>query len=330
VGVKRDTRRVSRFSFFQLNFPDHFMTDAPIIVTQKLKKEFGDKIAVADLTLEVGMGEVFGFLGPNGAGKTTAVKMLLGLISPTSGKGEVLNAALGDHKSRAKVGFLPEHFRFHDWLTAVEFLNLHGNLYHMPSDQLNKRVPELLELVGLGGHSQKKLGAFSKGMLQRIGLAQALLNDPVLVFLDEPTSGLDPVGRRLVRDIIRDLSERGTTVFLNSHLLSEVEITCHRVAFIRHGEVLLTSSLQNLVEGEITVEVRARGLGEEIVAGLSRWSQNVRADGEHLTLTLSGEADIPEINNYLVEQGVEIYAIRPQQLSLEDLFIEIVGTEGGL
>ena len=306
------------------------MTDAPIIVTQKLKKEFGDKIAVADLTLEVGKGEVFGFLGPNGAGKTTAVKMLLGLISPTSGEGEILNASLGDHKARAKVGFLPEHFRFHDWLTAIEFLNLHGNLYQMSGDQLNKRVPELLELVGLEGHSQKKLGAYSKGMLQRIGLAQALLNDPVLVFLDEPTSGLDPVGRRLVRDIIRDLSERGTTVFLNSHLLSEVEITCHRVAFIRQGEVLLTSSLQSLVEGEITVEVRAGGLDEEIVAGLASWSQNVRADGEHLTLTLSGEADIPEINNYLVEKGVKVYSIRPQQLSLEDLFIEIVGTEGRL
>jgi ABC-2 type transport system ATP-binding protein len=306
------------------------MTDSPTIVTHKLKKEFGDKVAVADLTLEVGKGEVFGFLGPNGAGKTTAVKMLLGLISPTSGQGEVLNASLGDHKARAKVGFLPEHFRFHDWLTAVEFLNLHGNLYHMHGDQLKKRVPELLELVGLDGHSQKKLGAFSKGMLQRIGLAQALLNDPNLVFLDEPTSGLDPVGRRLVRDIIRDLSERGTTVFLNSHLLSEVEITCHRVAFIRHGEVLLTSSLQSLVEGELTVEVRARGLDEEVVAGLSRWSQSVRADGEHLTLTLPGEADIPEINNYLVEKGVEVYAIRPQQLSLEDLFIEVVGTEGGL
>ncbi len=306
------------------------MTNSATIVTQELKKEFGNKVAVADLTLEVGKGEVFGFLGPNGAGKTTAIKMLLGLIYPTSGKGEVLNAPLGDSQARARVGFLPEHFRFHNWLTAAEFLHLHGNLYHMPGEQLNKRVPELLELVGLTEHSRKKLGAFSKGMLQRIGLAQALLNDPKLVFLDEPTSGLDPVGRRLVRDIIRDLSEHGTTVFLNSHLLSEVEITCHRVAFIRHGEVLLTSSLQSLVEGELTVEVRARGLNGEIVAGLARWSQNVRADGEHLSLTLSGEAEIPQINQYLVENGVEVFAIRPQQLSLEDLFIQVVGTEGGL
>ncbi len=306
------------------------MSDFPTIITRELEKEFGDKVAVADLTLEVEKGEVFGFLGPNGAGKTTAVKMLLGLIYPTSGKGEVLGAPLGDHRARDRVGFLPEHFRFHDWLTAIEFLHLHGNLYQMPGEQHNKRVPELLEMVGLEGHAQKKLSTYSKGMLQRIGLAQALLNDPELVFLDEPTSGLDPVGRRLVRDIIRDLSERGTTVFLNSHLLSEVEITCDRVAFIRHGEVLLTSSLQGLVEGELTVEVRARGLDEDIVAGLERWSQNVRADGEHLTLTLPGETHIPEINHYLVENGVDVFAIRPKQLSLEDLFIQVVGTEGGL
>jgi ABC-2 type transport system ATP-binding protein len=306
------------------------MAESPTIITQELRKEFGDKVAVADLTLEVESGEVFGFLGPNGAGKTTAVKMLLGLIYPTAGNGQVLGTQLGDHLVRERVGFLPEHFRFHDWLTAREFLTLHGNLYHMTGERLACRVSELLELVGLEGHAQKKLRDFSKGMLQRVGLAQALLNDPELVFLDEPTSGLDPGGRRLVRDIIRDLSIGGTTVFLNSHLLSEVEITCDRVAFIRRGEVLATSSLQTLVEGELTVEVRARNLNPEVVSGLSRWSQNVRADGDHLSLTISGESDMPEINRYLVGKGVDVYAISPQQLSLEDLFIQIVGTEGGL
>jgi len=300
------------------------------IRTEALRKEFGEKTAVADLTLEVERGEVFGFLGPNGAGKTTAVKMLLGLIYPTSGTGDVLGAPLGEHRSRNKVGFLPEHFRFHDWLTAEEFLYLHGNLYQMPARVLNTRVPELLQLVGLENHAEKKLRAFSKGMLQRIGLAQALLNEPDLVFLDEPTSGLDPVGRRLVRDIIRDLSEAGTTVFLNSHLLSEVEITCDRVAFIRHGEVLTTNSLKSLVEGELTVEIKAYHLNPKILAGLARWSQNIRADGDHLSLTLTSEADMPSINRYLVEQGVDVFSIRPKQLSLEDLFIQVVGTEGGL
>jgi ABC-2 type transport system ATP-binding protein len=300
------------------------------ISTTGLRKEFGEKTAVANLTLEVDRGEVFGFLGPNGAGKTTAVKMLLGLISPSSGRGEVLGAPLGDHRAREKVGFLPEHFRFHDWLTAVEFLRLHGNLYHIQAGILDTRVPELLELVGLENHAHKKLGAFSKGMLQRIGLAQALLNEPELVFLDEPTSGLDPVGRRLVRDIIRDLKQAGTTVFLNSHLLSEVEITCDRVAFIRQGDVLNTSSLQSLVEGELTVEIKARNLNLEVLEGLNRWGENIRVDGDHLSMTLSSEADMPGVNRFLVENGVEVYAIRPEQLSLEDLFIQVVGTEGGL
>lgn len=300
------------------------------IEIHSLRKVFGEKVAVADLTLTVERGEVFGFLGPNGAGKTTAVKMLLGLIAPTSGEGKLLGLPLGDHMGRERVGFLPEHFRFHDWLTAQEFLRLHGELYRMSSDRLRRRVLELLDLVGLAPHAGKKLRTFSKGMLQRIGLAQALLNDPELVLLDEPTSGLDPVGRRLVRDIIHDLRKGGTTVFLNSHLLSEVEITCDRVAFIKHGVVLRTSLLQELVEGELTVEVRARGLTSEVLSGLSRWSPSVRADGEHLSLTLAGEADLPDINRYLVERGVDVYSLSPQNISLEDLFIQIVGTDGGL
>jgi ABC-2 type transport system ATP-binding protein len=228
------------------------------------------------------------------------------------------------------MGFLPEHFRFHEWLTASEFLTLHADLYHMPRSLSQERVPELLELVGLTPHADKQLKAYSKGMLQRIGLAQALLNEPDLVILDEPTSGLDPVGRRLVRDIIGDLRQRGTTIFLNSHLLSEVEITCDRVAFIKHGQVLQVSQLKSLVEGELTVEIRARHINQEVVRGLSQWSQNVRLDGEHLSLTLEGEADLPAINRYLVESGADVYALLPQQVSLEDLFIQIVGTDGGL
>ncbi len=300
------------------------------IDTHGLRKVFDDKVAVANLTLSVEQGEVFGFLGPNGAGKTTAVKMLLGLIRPSQGQATLLGAPIGDRRARARVGFLPEHFRFHDWLTAAEFLKLHADLYQMPPEISRRRIPELLELVGLTPHASKKLRQFSKGMLQRIGLAQALLNDPDLVILDEPTSGLDPVGRRLVRDIIRDLRQRGTTDFLNSHLLSEVEITCDRVAFIKFGEVLKVSALQTLVEGELSVEIRARHLSPEIVAGLSRWSQNVRLDGEHLNLTLPGEADIPALNRYLVENGVEVYSLHPQRISLEDLFLQIVGTDGGL
>jgi ABC-2 type transport system ATP-binding protein len=229
------------------------------------------------------------------------------------------------------VGFLPEHFRFHDWLRASEFLQLHADLYRMPSDVAHRRISELLELVGLQEDTVRKLRTFSKGMLQRIGLAQALLNEPELVFLDEPTSGLDPVGRRLVRDIIHGLSERGTTVFLNSHLLSEVEITCHRVAFIHHGEVIRTSSLQSLVDGELVVEIRARPRGKwgwaDIVPGLRQWDEQVRVEDGQVSLTVPGEADLPAITRYLVERDVDVYALSPQRVSLEDLFIQLVGTE---
>jgi ABC-2 type transport system ATP-binding protein len=302
----------------------------PAIETHGLCKVYGNKAAVKDLTLTVAPGEVFGFLGPNGAGKTTSVKMLLNLASPTFGEAKLFGVALDNPDIRSRVGFLPEHFRFHDWLCAEEFLSLHANLYHMSKEQISHRVPELLDLVGLTAHTQKKLREFSKGMLQRIGLAQALLNKPDLVILDEPTSGLDPVGRRLVRDIIRDLRDRGTTVFLNSHFLSEVEITCDRVAFIKHGEVIHISPLQTLLDGELIVQVRARNLNPQIVGGLSQWSRDVRLDGDHLALTVSGEENLPEIHRYLVDQGIDVYAFRPEHVSLEELFIQIVGTDGGL
>jgi ABC-2 type transport system ATP-binding protein len=303
---------------------------SPAIQTSDLCKVFGEKVAVDHLTLTVEQGEVFGFIGPNGAGKTTAVKMLLALIKPSSGEASLLGAPLGDLAARARIGFLPEHFRFHDWLTGREFLALHADLYHIPPVRAGQHISEMLDLVGLTPHASKKLRTYSKGMLQRIGLAQALINEPALVILDEPTSGLDPVGRRQVRDIIRDLRQRGTTVFLNSHLLSEVEITCDRVAFIKHGQVLRTCDLQDLMESRLTVTIRARNISPSIVDGLGKWGDNVRLDGEHLTLTVTDESTLPAINHYLNEQGVEVYAIQPQKISLEDLFIQIVGTDGGL
>jgi ABC-2 type transport system ATP-binding protein len=302
----------------------------PAIQTNHLRKVFGEKVAVEDLSLSVEAGEVFGFLGPNGAGKTTSVKMLLDLTRPTDGNGFLFGKPLTDSAVRKRVGFLPEHFRFHDWLTASEFLNLHAELLGIPKQTSRQRIADLLDLVNLTPHASKRLRTYSKGMLQRIGLAQSLLSQPDLVILDEPTSGLDPVGRRLVRDIIRDLRERGTAVFLNSHLLSEVEITCDRVAFIKHGKVIHISSLQTLVEGEMSVEIRARNLNQEVVQGLAKWSRDVRLDGEHLHLTVPGELDLPEINRYLVHQGIDVYELRPMRISLEDLFIQIVGTDGGL
>lgn len=300
------------------------------LATHTLRKEFGDFAAVRGLSLEVPQGEVFGFLGPNGAGKTTSIKMLLGMVKPTSGTAELLGRPVGDRAARAKMGFLPEHFRFHEWLTAEEFLTVHGQLYGVPRADLPARIHTLLERVNLTPFRHKPLRTFSKGMLQRIGLAQALLNHPQLVFLDEPTSGLDPVGRRLVRDIIRDLRAEGTTVFLNSHLLSEIEITCDRVAFIKHGEVLRLSELHTLLTGETGVTIRGRGWTPEILAGLAQWGSDVRPDGEQVTLTVPEEAALPALNRYLVAHNVEVYALTPQRLSLEELFIQIVGTDGGL
>ncbi len=309
---------------------DTHNTQQNAIETHHLRKVFDDKVAVADLTLDVRQGEVFGFLGPNGAGKTTSVKMLLGLVAPSGGEGKLLGQPLGDVPARAQVGFLPEHFRFHDWLNAAEFLRLHGQLYGMAEARLGERVPKLLDLVGLAPHADKKLREFSKGMLQRIGLAQALLNEPKLVFLDEPTSGLDPVGRRLVRDIIRDLRGQGATVFLNSHLLSEVEITCDRVAFIKNGQVVRLAALQTLVDGQTTVELRVGNLTPSLVTGLGQWGQDVRADDGRVHFTVDDEAVLPQVARWVVEQGGELYAMTPQRLSLEDLFLQVVGTDGGL
>jgi len=300
------------------------------IQTEALRKVFGDRAAVKGLTLQVEQGEVFGFLGPNGAGKTTSMKMLLGLVKPTSGTAALLGSRLGNRATRARIGFLPEHFRFQEWLTAREFLELHGELYEMEPRDLNLRADELIERVGLSDFRDKPLRTFSKGMLQRIGLAQALLNRPALVFLDEPTSGLDPVGRRLVRDIIHDLRIQGTSVFLNSHLLSEIEVTCDRVAFIRFGEVIRVLELASLDQNLSRVSVRAAGLTAEILAGLAQWGEDIQADGEHLTLTVRDEADLPAINRYLVTQGVEVFALMPNRLSLEEIFIETVGKDGGL
>lgn len=300
------------------------------IETENLRKTFGEKVAVRGLTLQVQRGEVFGFLGPNGAGKTTSIKMLLGLVKPTAGRAFLLGTPITDRSARARAGFLPEHFRFHDWLTADEFLTLHGQLYGMKAADLSKRIDELLEIVSLTEFRNQQLRTYSKGMLQRVGLAQALLNRPELVFLDEPTSGLDPVGRRQVREVIHLLREQGTTVFLNSHLLSEVEITCDRVAFIKHGEVLQVSSVKALMDGTTRVTVRARGITPDVMTALTRWDSAAHANGDQITLSIQGEADLPEITRCLVSSGADVYAIVPERLSLEDLFIQVVGTDGGL
>ena len=307
------------------------MRDAPdlAISTRKLRKLFGEKAAVKGLTLDVRRGEVFGFLGPNGAGKSTSVKALLGLVKPTSGHADILGKPIGDRETRARIGFLPEHFRFYDWLTATELLCLHGELHGIPGNILRQRIPVMLETVGLTPHSSKQLRHFSKGMVQRIGLAQALINEPELLFLDEPTSGLDPVGRRLVRDIIKAQRERGATIFLNSHLLSEVEVTCDRVAFIKAGEVIEVREV-NSFSSQQTVQVRAKNISDQAIQGLQSWVSASVRDGDQLMLTLTTSEAAPLVLRHLVESGVEVFEFTPRRLSLEDRFLEILGVDEGL
>jgi len=308
-----------------------------LIDTTALRKQYGPLVAVASLDLHVAAGEVFGFLGPNGAGKTTTVKMLLGLVYPTGGEARVLGQRPGNPVAMARVGFLPEHFCFPAWLTAWDFLDMHGRLYGLSRAERRKRIPRLLERVGLGDRMRSRLGEFSKGMQQRAGLAQAIMNDPALVFLDEPTSGLDPVGRREVRDIIHDLRAQGVTVFLNSHFLSEVEVTCDRVAIVKRGRVVRAGTLDELTGGATEVEIRAGGLTAELVAGLARWGRVVDSRGTaengqgdditRLMLTVDQPDALPAIADYLVTGGARLYALAPQRLPLEELFMRVMREE---
>ncbi len=285
-----------------------------------------------DLDLSVTEGEVFGFLGPNGAGKTTTVKMLLGLVKPSGGLASVLGRPPGTPEAMRRIGFLPEHFRFPPWLTARDFLDMHARLYGMTAEARRERIPALLDRVGLGGRGRSKLGEYSKGMQQRVGLAQALLNRPALVFLDEPTSGLDPVGRYEVREIIRELRGEGVTVFLNSHYLSEVEVTCDRVAIVKGGRLMRVGTLAELTQGANEVEIEARGLDGETLAGLARWGE-VTADAEtpvgtrKVTLQMTGDDALPQIAAYVVGRGAQLYALTPQRPSLEELFMRVMAEE---
>src|SRR5919202_5949204 len=233
---------------------------SPAIYTLELAKRYRTVTALAGLTMTVPRGEVFGFLGPNGAGKTTAVKLLVGLTRPTSGEGLVLGAPLGDLRARRRIGYLPELFRYQEWLSAREVLRLHCALAGIPREHRAREIGEALATVGLAARANDRVGTFSKRMQQRLGLGVALLGRPDLVLLDEPTSALDPVGRHDVRAIIRGLKARGTTVFLNSHLLSEVEQVCDRVAVIDKGRVIAMGTIDELRGGEDIVRVRVGGL----------------------------------------------------------------------
>ena len=298
--------------------------ESAAIETHELRKEFGRIVALTGLTMTVPRGEVFGFLGPNGAGKTTAVKLLLGLSRPTAGRGRVLGSEIGDVTTRRRIGYLPELFRYQGWMTAREVLALHCELARLPRAEWGAEIRAVLELVGLAVRADGRTETFSKGMQQRLGLAVALLGRPDLVVLDEPTSALDPVGRQDVRAIIGALRDRGTTVFLNSHLLTEVERVCDRVAIVDRGRVIAELSMAELTR-ESGVGIRVTGpdgVAREVAAGYGP----IRVDGEWLFVDGIPEAEVPALVGELVARGGAIHAVVPTRQSLEERFMSLLGT----
>ncbi len=300
----------------------------PAVETHGLRKTYGHTVALDALDLRVEAGEVFGFLGPNGAGKTTAVKLLLGLTRPTAGDGRVLGRPLGDRETRGRIGYLPELFRYQAWLTAHEVLMLHAQLAGLPAASRRTEIERVLSLAGLADRADDRTGGFSKGMQQRLGLAAALLGDPALVILDEPTSALDPVGRVDVRAIIGEARSRGSAVFLNSHLLGEVERLCDRVAIVHRGRVVAAGALGDLL-GESSVRIHATGLptGPGALAGLNELG-SVERNGDRLTIRHVDPVRIPDAVAFVVGLGGRVHAVDPGRRSLEELFLGLVqGTD---
>ncbi len=296
---------------------------APAVRTVELAKRYGTITAVAGLTMDVPRGEVFGFLGPNGAGKTTSVKLLVGLARPTSGMAEVLGAPIGDRLTRRRIGYLPELFRYQDWLTAREVLALHCRLAGIGRSSWPGEIDESLHTVGLASRADDRVGTFSKGMQQRLGLGVALLGQPEVVFLDEPTSALDPIGRHDVREILRGLKQRGSTVFLNSHLLSEVEQVCDRVAIVHHGRVIALGTLGDVLGTTTSVRIRAtevNAVAWERVAALGAVEQS----DQYFTVRGVTEDIVPVLVDALVGCGARIYGVELQHYSLEERFLQLL------
>jgi len=299
-------------------------TPGPAIETIGLCKEYGGRVVLQDLSLTVQRGEVFGFLGPNGAGKTTTVKILVGLVRPTAGEARLFGRPVSDPAARRRIGYLPEHFRFHDWMTGEELLDFHGRLAGMSANERRARIPEVLELVGLAGRGRERIRNYSKGMTQRIGLAQALLHRPDLVLLDEPTSALDPVGRREIRDLMRRLRAEGVTVFLNSHLLSEVELVCDCVAIVDRGRVVRSGRLKDLLGRSTELRITVDCVDEALLAHLRRYAEVLAVDGTTVTVGVAELDAAPAIAEAIVRAGYRLYSLVPMQRSLEDMFISLV------
>lgn len=294
---------------------------------QGLRKVYGHIIAVEDISLTTYRGEAFGFLGPNGAGKSTVVKILTGLVAPTKGTVRVLGQPIKHVQSRKQVGYLPEFPSFHKWFKAREFLEFHGRLYGLRSAYLEKRIMEVLELVGLSGRENQRLGTFSKGMLQRIGLAQAIIHKPELVILDELVSGLDPVGQRDMRDLLRELKTEGTSIFLNSHLLADVEAICDRVAIINQGRILKVGAPADLFDKKKILEVRVDHVSDEMLKRLQAVALDIQSEEDKpdtLLIEIARDEQSADIADIVHACGGRLYRLAPRHLSLEQIFFQTI------
>jgi len=283
---------------------------------------------VRDLNLTVNREEVFGFLGPNGSGKTTTMKMLLGLAQPTKGTVRLLGRPTSEVNVRQQIGFLPEAPYFYTYLTAEEVLLFYGRLAGLSGQSLNRRVEEMLEMVGLMEARRRQLGKFSKGMLQRVGLAQALIHDPTLVILDEPMSGLDPIGRKEVRNLIMRLRRQGKTVFFSTHIIPDVETLCDRVGIIAGGRLLACGRVNELVEGRTrTVDVVCDGLHERNLAPLNGLASSIVQQNRQHLITLSHPERLEELLAAIKARGGKLVSVTPHKGSLEELFFSSIQVE---
>jgi ABC-2 type transport system ATP-binding protein len=305
------------------------MTQAAISVSEVTKRyssRFGRTIVTAldGVSLRVEPGEIFGLLGPNGAGKTTAVKILLGLTYATSGEASIFGIPVGRPESRQRVGYLPEGHRFPGYLTARATLSVFGRMSGMSAAARRERIPALLERVRLSEWADVRVKKFSKGMVQRLGLAAALVADPDVLLLDEPTDGVDPVGRREIRDPLQEEARRGRAILLNSHLLSEIEQTCGRVAILRKGRVVREGRIEDLTRQEARYRMVARPVDERLLEAFRATGAAVERVNGHLILSVRDLAHVNDLVDRLRAQGVSLEELSPDRSTLEDVFVDLV------
>lgn len=296
-----------------------------ILETFNLTKQFNGKGGFTDISLSIREGEVFSFLGKNGAGKSTFIRTLLGILYPTSGTGLMLGKPLGDVKTRKRIGYLPELFQYHTWLTGYELLFNHGLLYKMNKNDIRVRIEEVLDIVGLKGHEHKKIKEYSKGMKQRIGLGSAILSDPLLLFLDEPTSALDPTGRKQVRDIIFKLRDQGKTIFLNTHLLNEAELVSDRVGIIDNGRMKKIGTIHELLHSPVLLSIG--NCSEKIIGELKKIDPLLKKCGNEIEMSVPNDELLPKIALIIMENKGLLYMMKRKENALEELFISTVGEE---